>query len=171
MLFFFTLPTQSKTFNMEAVSIMDGSSFEQILGQGTINLTLTPTDSSNESVLKVMSESSQGFESPFQSAFDTPQSSVVNIVFRPRPQQRRVTRFVECACVSGGPCVGGGGQATCDCSVAAPNEVKTPRRGEKNRTIKKAAQGIAKVLRRAWKAQVRALNDATTRAVRKQKGH
>ncbi|KAH0348600.1 hypothetical protein KCU83_g6184, partial [Aureobasidium melanogenum] len=162
---------------MEAVSIMDGSSFEQILGQGTIDPSLTPTDSSNESVLKAMSESSQGLESPFQSAIDTPQSSVVNIVFRPPPpppqpqQHRRVARFVECACVSGGACVGTGGQAMCDCSLAPPNEVKTPRRGEKKRAIKKVVQGIAKALRRAWNRPVQALGDATARAVRKQKGY
>jgi hypothetical protein len=155
---------------MEAVSIVDRSSFEDMAGQGTTSPSLSPTNSSRESMLKAMSESSQGVESPFQSAFDTPQSSVVNIVFRPPPQQTRVARFVECACVNGGPCVGTEGQATCDCSVAAPNEVKLPRRGEKKRTIKKAAQGITKILRRAWNRPVQALNDATTRAVKKQKG-
>lgn len=144
---------------MEAVSIMDGSSFQHILGQGTTNPSMTPTSSSRESVLKTMSESSQAFESPFRSVFDTPQSSVVDMVLRQAPRQTRVARFVECACVSGEPCVGTGGQATCNCSPT-PNEVNATRKAEKKRSIKKAAQSIAKVLKRAWNKPVRALNNA-----------
>lgn len=166
---FLTSPIQSKIFKMEAVSTVDGLSFEHSPGQAITNSSPTLTDSSQESLLKAMSMSSQ-FENPFQSVYDTPQSSVVNIVLRPAPRQTRVARFVECACVSGGPCVGTGGPATCNCNLAF-DEVKAPRKAEKKRSIKSAAKGIAKVLKKAWNRPVRALNDATARAMRKQNGH
>lgn len=160
---------QPSTFEMKAVSRLDGSSFERISGQRTTNSSPTLTDSSRESLFVAMSDSSQALESPFVSAFDTPQSSVVNIVASQAPQQTRVARFVECACMSGGLCVGTGGQATCNCSLA-PDEVKAPEKAEKKRSIKNAARGIAKVLRRGWNRPVRAFHNATARAVRKQNG-
>lgn len=142
-------------------------SFERIPDQNITSPSPTLTDSSRESALEAMSESSQLLENPFQTVYDTPQSSVVDIIVQQASQQTRAGRFVECACVSGGACVGKGGQATCNCSLAF-DEVKAPRKLEQKRTIKSAAKGIARALKKAWDRPVRAVTDATARAMRKQ---
>lgn len=154
---------------MEAVSTVDWLSFEHSAGQRIANPSLSLTDSSKESLLKAMSLSSQ-VQNPVQTVYDTPQSSVVDIILGQAPRQTRVARFVECTCVSGGPCIGTGGQATCNCSLAF-DEVEAPRKAEKKRPTKSTAKGIAKVLKKAWTRPVQALNNATARAIRKQNGH
>lgn len=151
---------------MEAASRVNESSFARMSDQHTIESSPTPTDSSRDSVSDPVIESSPD-DSPFQCGFDTPQSSVVDIILRPgaRQQQRRVARFVECFCASGGPCIGTGGLATCNCG-ASPEVAEAPRKGEK-RSIKKFAKGVARGLNKAWKKSIRAVKDKATRALRK----
>ena len=150
---------------MEAASRVNESGFRRMPGQGTAGSSPTSTNSSVDYEVDAAYESSPD-ESPFRCGFDTPQSSVVDIVLRPgAPRPRRVVRFVECFCVSGGPCVGTGGQATCNCG-ASPEVGEAPRGAEK-RSIKKFAKGIARGLRQAWRRSIQRVKDRATRAMRK----
>lgn len=158
-------PGQSH-LKMEATWGIEKTTSKRKSGQRTTESSPARTDSSIDSAPNPVIESSPD-QSPFQCGFDTPQSSVVDIILRPgaAQQQRRVARFVECFCVSGGPCAGSGGQATCNCG-ASPEVAEAPRSAEK-RSIKKFAKGIARNLKRAWKKSIRAIKNKATRALRK----
>ena len=157
--------TRSRSSKMEPASRVNESSFKRMSGQRTTNSSPTLTDSSMESVWNPAYESSPASESPFRSGFDTPQSSVVNITLRQAAQPRRVTRFAECFCVSGGPCVGTGGQATCGCGLS-PEAVKAPKKA-KRRSIQRFTKAITKGLKKAWKRQIQAIKDGVGRVLRK----
>jgi hypothetical protein len=157
--------TRSKSSKMKAAPRENGSSFEHISGQGTTESSPTLTNSSMESVQNAVFESPQSLESPFQTGFDTPQSSVVNLWVRQALQQARMARFVECACVSGGPCVGTGGQATCGCGSSPEVVAKA-----KKWTMKRFTKVITKGLKRAWKEGIQAIKDGARRRQRKGPG-
>jgi hypothetical protein len=156
--------SQSQSFKMEAASRANESSFGRISGQGTTDSNPSVTNSSMDSVQDGAYESSPASASRFQTGFDTPQSSVVDMILRQGPQQRRVARFVECFCVSGGPWVGTGGQATCSCG-ARPEVVEAPKKAEK-RSIKKCAKAVSRGFKRAWSRRVQAITDGARRVLR-----
>jgi hypothetical protein len=160
--------TRSRSSKMEAAPRENGSSFERVSGQRTTDSSPTLTNSSMESVQNAVFESPQSLENPFQTGFDTPQSSVVNLWVRQALQQARMARFVECACVSGGPCVGTAGQATCGCG-SSPEVVQAPRKAKKW-SIKKFTKTIIKGLKRAWKRQIQAIKDGVGREQKKGPG-
>jgi hypothetical protein len=140
---------------MEAAPSVRETSFERVSGQGTTDSSPTLTHSSIESVHNAMFESPPLGESPFETGFDTPQSSVSNMMVREVLQQGRVVRFTECVCVSGGPCVGTAGQATCGCGLT-PEMAEAPRRA-KRRFTKKFAKTVTRCLKRVWNRQIQAI--------------
>jgi hypothetical protein len=160
--------TWSKSSKMEAAPRENGSSFKGVSGQGTTESSPTLTNSSIESVHNAVFESPQSLEDPFQTGFDTPQSSVVNLWLRQALQQARPARFTECACVSGGPCVGTAGQATCGCG-SSPEVVQAPRKAKKW-SIQKFTKTITKGLKRAWERQIQAIRDGVGRGQKKGPG-
>jgi hypothetical protein len=149
---------------MDAALSVRETSFERISGQRTTDSSPTLTHSSIESVHNAMFESPPSGESPFETGFDTPQSSVFSMMVRQVLQQGRVARFTECACVSGGPCVGTAGQATCGCGLS-PEMAEAPRKA-KRRSIKKFAKTVTKCLKRVWNRQIQAIKNKIRREQR-----
>lgn len=153
---------------MEAAPSARETSFERVSGQGTTDSSPSLTHSSIESVHNAMFESPPLDESPFQTGFDTPQSSVFNMMMRQALQQGRVARFMECACVSGGACVETAGQATCGCGLAP--EMAQAQRKAKRRTIKKLAKTVTKCLKRVWERQIQTIKNRVGRGQRQEPG-
>jgi hypothetical protein len=153
---------------MEAAPSGRETSFEQVSGQGTTDSSPTLTHSSIESVHNAMFESPPLEEIPFQTGFDTPQSSVFNMMVRQGLQQGRVARFMECACVSGGACVGTAGQTTCGCGSSP--EMAQVQREAKTRSIKKLAKTVTKCLKRIWNRQIQAIKNRVGRGQRQGPG-
>jgi hypothetical protein len=144
------------------------TSFERISGQGTTDSSPILTHSSIGSVHNAMFESPPLDENPFQTGFDTPQSSVFDMTVRQALRQGRVARFVECACVGGGACVGTAGQATCGCGSSP--EMTQAQRKAKRRSFKKLAKTVTKCVKRVWNRQIQAIKNRVGRGQRQERG-
>ncbi|THX10767.1 hypothetical protein D6D13_05339 [Aureobasidium pullulans] len=71
---------------------LDASSLEHNPIQCTTSKSSTGSDSTIDSESEPVSASPALQENPFRTAFDTPQSSVVNVVLRRAAQQARATK-------------------------------------------------------------------------------
>ena len=145
---------------MEAASRAEGSSPEHTSGQGTTAPSPSATNSSTESLLNAIYGPSPSRSGQLESGVDTPQSSVVNIIFPQAAQPNRAARFVECSCLSGGPCVGTGGLATCGCGSSP----EAPRKAMK-RSVKGLVKAVTRGVKRAWNRRIQAIKERAGRVL------